>query len=566
MGKPNISIGSWMASYQRSYLAGDLTAGLTVGIMLIPQGMAYALIAGLPPVYGLYTALIPQVIYAIFGSSRHLAIGPVAMDSLLVAASISTLASVGTQHYITLAILLAFIIGSIQVCMGLFQLGFLVNFLSKPVISGFTSAAALIIGLNQLKYLLGVYIPRDSNVLNILQSAVQQISNFNSLSIIIGLLGIAVIISLRRIHKMIPGALVVVVAGILVVHGLDLEHHGVSIVGDVPAGLPAFQVPSLHMTNIKDLLPAAFTIAFLSFMEAISIAKAVQAKHRTEYQLRPNQELLALGLGNIIGSFFGTYPATGGFSRTAVNEQSGAKTNLSSLVAAVVIALTLLFLTPLFYDLPKAILASIIMVAVFRLIDIRFPYYLWQTRKEDFLMLLVAFGVTLAIGIKEGIIISVVMSLMGMIYRSVKPHVAVLGFNEKDRIYRNTERYNNLIIRPEILIFRYDAELYFANSNHFAETVRQEALKKGSRLKCIILKANSIAHIDSTGYQVLEEIVEDFNSKGIKVLITNLIGPVRDFLERAGIDDLSADQLTFMDVQAAIDYFDKSIKSPSGTL
>jgi SulP family sulfate permease len=374
--KSYLPILDWLPNYKKKDLNGDISAGLTVGVMLIPQGMAYAMIAGLPPVYGLYAAMIPQVIYAIFGTSRQLAVGPVAMDSLLVAAGVSALAAIGTENYIALAITLSLMMGIVQVTFGVLRLGFLVNFLSKPVISGFTSAAALIIGLNQIKHVLGVEIARNNNIFKIIYDAAMNMNEFNWVSIGIAVGGIIIIKNIKKLHKAIPGALVAVIVGILVVQFGGFEAYGVKIVGEVPQGLPSFKFPDLTTEFFSELVPIALTLALIAFMESISVAKAIQAKHKGEYELDNNQEMIGLGMGNIVGSMFGCYPTTGGFSRSAVNDQAGAKTNLAAIFAAVVIGLTLLFLTPLFYHLPKAILGAIIMVAVFGLIDWQYPIFL----------------------------------------------------------------------------------------------------------------------------------------------------------------------------------------------
>lgn len=552
-----------MPNYKKAHLNKDLAAGLTVGVMLVPQGMAYAMIAGLPPVYGLYAAMIPQVIYAIFGTSRQLAVGPVAMDSLLVAAAVTMIAEVGTDQYITLALLLAFMMGAVQLVLGLFRMGFLVNFLSKPVISGFTSAAALIIGLNQLKHLLGVDIERSNYILRIIYDGIQQWSAINLVTLAIGIGGIIILKNIKKLHKAIPGALIAVILGILVVQFLDLNSMGVKIVGVVPKGLPEFAVPDLGSQYLYELIPAALTIALIAFMEAVSVAKAIQAKHKDEYDIDANQELIGLGLGNVVGSFFGSFPTTGGFSRSAVNDQAGAKTNLAAIISASLIALTLLFLTPLFYYLPKAILASIIMVAVFGLIDIKYPKFLWKTRKEDFLMLLVAFIVTLSVGIKEGIGFSVAMSLVAMIYRTTKPHFAVLGQLPDSRLFRNIERSDNLIIRDDVLVIRYDSSLYFANTSHFVDTMKKQIEAKGNALKLVILQSSSISHIDSTAYLALTDLIQELEGLNIKFYFSSLIGPIRDFLENAGVDEIGEKEKSFPDINSAISHFDgESVSIP----
>lgn len=554
--KKYLPILDWLPKYKKAYLSGDIVAGLTVGVMLIPQGMAYAMIAGLPPVYGLYAAMFPQVAYTIFGTSRQLAVGPVAMDSLLVAAGVSALAEVGSEHYITLAIMLAFMMGVIQLLFGLVRMGFLVNFLSKPVISGFTSAAALIIGLNQLKYLIGVDISRSNFVFDILSESVERFAEFNYWAIALGLLGIVLIKASKRIHRSFPGALVVVVLGILAVQFGNLVNYDVKIVGEIPKGTPSFVLPILDFNVIKSLFPIAITLALIAFMEAISVAKAIQSRHKGEYRLSANQELIALGMSNIIGALFSSYPTTGGFSRSAVNDQAGAKTNLAALISAALIGLTLLFLTPLFYFLPKAVLASIIMVAVFGLIDVKYPKFLWRNMSQDFFMFIATFLITLLVGIKEGIIAGVIISLFMMIYRSARPHMAVLGHLPGTSDYRNVERFDEISERPDVLAIRYDAQLYFANTQHFIDSVRCHIQRKGSKLRLIVMHCGSMSYIDATAFQALSELVEELAKQNITVYFSGLIGPVRDFFKKSKfINQVGRDKF-FLDVFTAIKHFD----------
>ncbi|HAS47413.1 MAG TPA: sodium-independent anion transporter [Microscillaceae bacterium] len=547
---------TWLPQYKKDYLKGDISAGLTVGIMLIPQGMAYAYIAGLPPVYGLYAALVPQIIYAFLGTSRQLAVGPVAMDSLLVASGVSLMATSGTQEYITLAIMLAFMMGALQMLFGIFRLGFLVNFLSRPVISGFTSAAALIIGLNQLKHLMGVELPRSNQVHQLIYSALLKIQEMHWATLAIGLGGIIVIKLVKKYRKAIPAALVVVVLSILVVYLFRLDLVGVQIVQQVPGGLPSPSLPSFDLDKMSALFPTALTLSLIAFMEAISVAKAVQARHK-DYEIDANQELIALGAANLIGSFFKSYPGTGGFSRTAVNDQGGAKTGIAALVSAVVVALTLIALTPLFYYLPKAVLASIIMVAVFGLIDFKFPIMLWKTKKDEFLMLATTFVITLTVGIRDGILAGVILSLLVMVYKTTKPHVAILGAFRNSHEYRNVERFEGLVVREDILILRYDASLYFANVNHFRQTIRTEVAKRDGKLQLIIINAESIDTIDSSAVQMIRELYAELINQKIDLNFTGIKGPVRDYLAKNGLYALLGKDKFFLEVQTAVDYFDQ---------
>lgn len=452
----------WLPNYKKSDLSGDVFAGLTVGIMLIPQGMAYALIAGLPPVYGLYASIVPQIIYAIFGTSRQLSVAPVAMDSLLVAAGVSVMATEGTTAYIEFAILIAFFMGLFQLTLGIFRMGFITNLLSKPVISGFTSAAALIIGLNQLKYLLGTDIVKSNQVHEIIWNAIQKIDETHILTLFIGVAGIIIIKSVKVIHKSIPGALMAVIFGILVAYFFQLDASGVAIVRTIPDGLPPFQLPNFSLGRMGELIPLSLTISVVAFMEAFSVAKALEAKKR-DYKVVANQELIGLGAANLVGALFQSYPVTGGFSRSAVNFQSGANTPLSSVISAGLIALTLLFLTPLFYFLPTAILASVIMVAVSSLIDIPYALKLWKGNKVEFALLMATFLVTLNFSMVPGIVTGVVLSILILLYRSAYPHIAELGRLKGHIEFRNVNRFKDLVTYENTLIIRIDASLSFIN-------------------------------------------------------------------------------------------------------
>ena len=550
----------WLPKYNTNFFKGDLVAGLTVGVMLIPQGMAYAMLAGMPPIYGLYASIIPLILYAILGTSRQLAVGPVAMVALLIAAGVGAIAETGSTEFIGLAILLALMVGVIQLLMGVFKLGFLVNFLSHPVIAGFTSAAALIIGFSQLKHLLGINIPRSNHIHEIIGSAFSNLDAVNIQTFIIGIVAIGLILLVKKIKLPIPGPLLAVVFGIVAVWGLGWYDQGVKIVGEVPKGLPAFGIPSLDFESIKTLWPIAFTISFIGFMESIAVAKAIQSKHKN-YQVVPNQELIALGMANIGGSFFQAFPTTGGFSRTAVNDQTGAKTGMASIISAALIALTLLFLTPLFYYLPNAILASVIMVAVFGLIDFKEAKHLWRTDRGDFWMMFATFVGTLTLGIEEGILIGVVLSLGLIIFRTTRPHTAVLGKIPEKPHYKNVDRFDHLEVRDDVLIFRFDARLYFANVSFFKEAIESEIEKKGSGLRLFIFDADSMNGIDSSGVHALEEIIDYCQTKNIKILFAGLKGPIRDILHRAGLVDKIGEDSFFFRIQHAVDFYDKKAKN-----
>ena len=520
---------SWLPKYSREYLFNDITAGITVGVLLIPQGMAYALIAGLPIEYGLYASLVPQIIYALTGTSRQLSVGPVAMDSLLVAVGLSAIAAIGSDRYIELAIGLALMMGGIQMLLGLLRAGFIVNFLSRPIISGFTSAAALIIGLNQITNLLGIEIPRNSQIQKFLYSASDNITEIHFETVAIGLISIILflVISKYRNKIKIPAALIIVALGILIVFGLELEQTGVAIVGAIPEGLPDFRIPTLNNADFYELLPIAITLALVSFMEAYSIAKAIEEKH--DYKINANQELRALGLSNIIGSLFQSYPTTGGFSRSAVNDKAGAVTPMASLIAALLIALTLLFLTPIFYYLPKAVLAAIIIVSVLGLIDVKLPVSLWKSHKVEAGLLFVTFIVTATVGMIEGIASGVSLSIIVLVYRQMRPHFAELG--KIAGVYRNINRFPDAKIKAGLLIVRFDSALHFANHRFMAASLEDQISLRTDGIQNIILCAESIGYVDASGITALENIIDDLEERGISFRLAAAIGPVRDVIE-----------------------------------
>ena len=544
-----------MPSYKKAWLKGDLVAGLTVGVMLVPQGIAYAMIAGLPPIYGLYTALIPQIVYAVFGTSRQLSVGPVALDSLIIASGVATLAEIGTENFIEFAILLTSFMGFLQIIFGSFKLGFLVNFLSRPVISGFTSAAALIIGLNQLKHLLGINIERNNRVQYLLLDAYNNMENISWITPLIGILSILILVALKRFAKKVPAALIVVILGILLVKFLNLEQFEVQIIGKIPKGLPSFRMPNFSFEIIEKLFPIALTLAFISFLEAISLAKAIELKH-TNYKVKPNKELIAIGLGNLIGSFFQTYPATGSLSRSAVNNQLGAKTPLASLFSAFIVALTLIYLTPVFYYLPKAVLGAIIIVAVYSLLDFSVPNQLLKSSKRELIILNITLLITATVGIKEGVLTGVALSIATLIYRSTKPHFVVLGKVPETHFYRNLSRFEGLLeVQDEILIVRFDAQLYFANVQYFKDKLEEFSLGKGGKLKLIIIDGESINSVDSSAIYSLKEVISKYHNLCIQVVFTGMKGPVRDVLERSGVISEIGYNSCFMSIQDAVDAF-----------
>ncbi|MEZ5044637.1 MAG: solute carrier family 26 protein [Saprospiraceae bacterium] len=542
------------STYSKALLTKDIIAGLTVGVMLIPQGMAYAMLTGMPPIYGLYGGFIPLFFYAIFGTSRQMSIGPVAISALLVLAGVSELETPGTPAYIELVILSGCLIGIAQMLLGFFRMGFLVNFLSHPVLVGFTSAAAVIIAVSQLKDLLGFSIPRFSHSYESLLYAIQHLEQTNFLTLSFCLGAIFLILFLKWINKTIPGALIAAIIGTFLAWLFQLNESGLSIVEDVPDGLPSFEVPLLAWDKIRLLLPTVFTVTIICIVESIGIAKVLEAKHQN-YVVRPNQELFALGISKIVGSFFQSLPTSGSFSRSAVNDEAGAQSGIASIVSALLIGMTLVFLTGLVYFLPKAILAAIILLAVRSLFDLKEAVLLWQSHRRDFWMMVVTFVVTLVLGIGEGVMAGVALSISAVLFRSSRPHMAVLGKLPGTPFYRNVKRFQDAQQSDEILIVRFDDQLYFGNAAYFKENIKQLVRKKGDALKLLIMDASSMHDIDSTGIHALEELHYFLKEKGIKFNLCGVIGPVRDMLFKVNLIDRIGKENFFMYIHNAEDAF-----------
>ncbi|MFK7980741.1 MAG: SulP family inorganic anion transporter [Saprospiraceae bacterium] len=528
----------------------DLIAGLTVGVMLVPQGMAYALLAGMPPIYGLYASLVPLFLYAFLGSSRHLAIGPVAVSSLLVFGGVSQLAEPQSAEYISLVITAGLLIGLMEITLSFLKLGFLVNFLSHPVIAGFTSAAAVIIGISQLKDLLGFAIPNFPHPMEKLAYALSHLEQINWTSFMLCIGTIGLIYALRRLSRSLPGGLIVVVLGTFLSWYCDLEASGLAIVGAVPEGLPVFQMPSLELTTIEKLIPTVLTVTIIGLVESLSIAKVIGAKHQN-YVVQPNQELLALGIAKIGGAFFQSMPTSGSFTRSAINNDAGAKTTIASIVTALLVGITLIFLTPLFYYLPMAVLAGIILLAVKSLFDLEEAIHLWQIHRLDFLMMLTTFVVTLAVNIPTGILTGVLLSAGASLYRSSKPHIALLGNIPNTTHYRNIERFPNAQELTHKLIFRFDDQLYFANASFFKDTVRRLLKEAGRPIQYFYLDATNIHDIDSSGLHALKESYNYLRKRGIQLCICGATGPVRDLLFKSNFMEEIGKENNFVYVHTA---------------
>lgn len=551
-------LASQLGSYGREELRGDLSAGLTVGVMLIPQGMAYALIAGVPPIYGLYASLVPLVVYALFGTARQLAVGPVAIVSLLVAAAVNPIAGGDAELYVGLALLLSLMVGVFQFGLGVIRFGFLVNFLSHPVLSGFTSAAALIIGFSQLKHLLGLDLPRSHFIHEILWAAVTQIGDVHGLTLLLGGSSIVLLVGLQRWSRSLPGALVAVVVTTALVWALGLDEWGVAVVGSVPGGLPSPSVPPLDQGYVWQLAPGALVIGLVGFMESIAVAKVYAGRHR--YEVDANRELIGLGLANVAGAFFSAFPTTGGFSRTAVNDEAGAQTNLAGVFSAAIIALALLALTPLFYYLPNAVLAAIVMVAVAGLVDVEEARSLWRIDRRDFWLLALTFGATLILGIELGILVGIVVSLIVVIYESSMPHTALMGRLPDTETYRNLKRNPDALPRSHVVVVRMDANLYFATVSTFRDLILDVDVNDPA-LRAIVVDMYPVNQIDSTGIKTLETIIEACRRNGVELYLAGVKGPVKDVLDAAGLSEKLGTDRFFLEVHGAVEAAETHVES-----
>lgn len=523
----------WLRGYRRADLPGDVVAGLTTGFMLVPQAMAYALLAGLPPSVGLYASTIPLVLYALFGSSRQLAVGPVAMVSLLVAGGVSELTPSGTPEYLHYAALLALMVGLGQLAFGLVRLGFITNFISHAVITGFTSAAAIVILLSQVKHLLGVKVEATESTPRLVAELWAKAPQTHWLALLVGAVAIAVLAALRTRFPRFPAAMTVVLTATLLTWGLGLTRLGLPVVGEVPGGLPPFAVPDLDPSAISRLAVVALTILFVGYLESVAVAEMIAARER--YRIHPDQELVALGLGNVAAGLFSGYPVTGGFSRTAVNHQAGARTGLASLITATLVLLTLLLLTPLFRHLPQAALAAVVVTAVVGLIDLRGLRQLFRVKPADGWVALVTFVTTLGVGVETGILTGVALSLLQFIWRSSHPHIAELGYVPTTGAYLNLRRFPEAVRTPGVLILRIDAALYFANMG-FVETRLRQCLAERPETSWVIMDLSGVNDIDASAVHALEELMSSHREIGITFVFAGMKGPVRDVIARAGWD------------------------------
>jgi sulfate permease, SulP family len=522
--------------------------------MLIPQGMAYAMLAGLPPIMGLYASTVPLLVYAALGTSRQLSVGPLAMASLMMAGGIHELVPEGDPaQIVATAILLTLVAGASQILMGVFRLGGLVNLLSHPVVTGFTGAAAIIIGASQLTHVVGFSVPRGTGPFGTFVHIGTHLGTAHVLTVAVALLGIAVIVGVRRYNARVgtryPAALVAVVLGIVASFLMDFEGRGVAVLGQIPSGLPSPMVPSLSVPAVVAALPMGVAVGLIGFMESISAARIYARQNR--YEIGAGQELIALGAANITAGVFGGYTVGGALSRTAVNAQAGAKTPLANVVTGVAIVLTLLFLTPLFYYLPTPILASIILVAVTGLFDFSEWAHLWRVKRDDLALLVVTFCATLFLSIELGIVIGVVASLLWLVFTTTRPVISTLGRIPNTRSYRCLDHFDEAETARRILILRMDAQFFFGNIRYLKDALyrRLEGIKEPV---AVVLDASSINGLDSTAADALRELIPELRAQHVEVFVSHLKGAVLSTMRETGILDELGEGHVFYEVHDAV--------------
>ena len=554
----------WLVHYRRADLPGDLVAGLVTAIMLIPQSMAYAQLAGLPPQVGLYASVAPLAVYALLGTSGQLSVGPVAITSLAVFAGVSALAEPGSPRYLALVLLLALMVGAAKLTLGALRLGFVMNFVSHPVLAGFTSASALIIAAGQLKYLLG-YKVAGERFHEVILSAAAGVGGTNGTTLAIGLASVALLLLFRtrlrpflKARTSLPAAaitliasgapLITVLLGILAAWALRLDQTaGVAVVGAIPQGFAPPALPALSLADARALLPTALTIVFISVVESIAVAKALASKRRQV--IDADQELIALGAANLAAGLTGGYPVTGGFARSVVNDQAGALTGLASLITAASIALIVLFFTPLFFFLPQAVLAATVIVAVLGLFKPRELRHIWRMNRGDALTWGVTFGAVLLLGIEAGILAGVALSLLLYLWRSSRPHIAVVGRVGQTEHYRNVLRHQ-VTTWPQVVAVRVDESLYFANTRYLEDALLTIVAER-PEVQHLVLIGAAINFVDASALETLEGLLAELRAAGVTLHLAEIKGPVMDRLERAGfVAKLGADHIHLSTHQA----------------
>jgi len=543
----------WGRRYNTTTLSSDLLAAVVVTVMLIPQSLAYALLAGLPPQVGLYASIAPLLVYGLFGSSRVMAVGPVAVVSLMTATAIGEIATQGSPEYMAAALTLGLLSGIMLLAMGLLRLGFLASLLSHPVISGFITASGILIAASQFQHIFGIP-AAGHNLYEISQNLLAHVGQFNATSLLIGGAAIAFLFWARQslqswlISRKLPasvanplaksGPIAVVVITTLLAWQLELDQRGLALVGHVPQGLPPLTLPVFDVSLMQELVLSALLISVIGFVESVSVAQTLAAKKRQ--RIDPDQELIGLGSANIAAAMSGGYPVTGGFARSVVNFDAGAETPAAGMFTAIGITLTALFLTPLLFYLPKATLAATIIVAVLSLIDLRALQRTWQYSRSDFIAMAATILLTLTVGIEIGIATGILFSIALFLFRTSRPHYAVVGQVPGTEHFRNIDRHN-VVTTPTVFSLRVDESLYFPNARTLEERI-YTSIATDKRICHVVLMCSAVNFIDSSALESLEAINESLKTSGVMFHLSEVKGPVMDRLLRSHfLDELTGE-------------------------
>jgi SulP family sulfate permease len=537
---PLLPIRNWLPHYERRWLAPDAIAATAVWAVLVPEGMAYASLAGLPPETGLFAALAPLLAYAVLGTCRQLTVGPSSAIAAYSAAAVAPLAAGDAGRFVALSALLALLVGGFLLIAGLARLGFIADFFARPVLTGFVAGLALVIGIGQLPKLLGVE-GGGTTFFGKLEALLRELDSVNLPTLAVGLTALAVIFALRTYAPKVPSALVAVVVGIVAVAALGLEGHGVTIVGKIPGGLPVPTIPSFGISDVTDLLPDAVALALIAFAESIAGARAFAARHG--YEVDADQELVALGVANLGAGLLRGFSVDASLSRSAVADSSGVKTQLSGIILFAFLVVTMLLLMPLFHDLPEAVLGAIVIAAVAHLVDGRALRRLWRVDRIDFLLAAICFAGVLVFGILTGLLVAVVVSLLALVYRAYRPGSAVLGrapgeeADERYR-YRGVDDHPEYETFPGLVILRVDGELFFANARWFRDTVRSLVREQTPGVREVLVHAGAVPSIDTTAAAMLAELIAELRASEVELDFARVTTSLDEDLARNGIVEL----------------------------
>jgi high affinity sulfate transporter 1 len=554
---PSLPIRRWLPQYERRWLRPDVLAALAVWAVLVPEGIAYASLAGMPPETGLFAALAPLLAYAVFGTCRQLTIGPSSAIAAYSAAVVAPLALGDSGRYIALSALLALLVGLLLLVAGLARAGFIADFFARPVLTGFVAGLALVIGVSQLYKLLGVE-GGGTTFFGKLAVLVRQLDDINVPTLIIGIVSLAVIFVLRAYAPKVPAMLVAAVLGIAVVAIFDLQDHGVAIVGAMPDGLPSLTFPSFRLGDVTDLLPDALALALICFAESVAGARALAA--RRHYEVDADQELIALGVANLGAGLLQGFTVDASLSRSAVADSSGVKSQLASIILFCFLVVTMLFLMPLFHDLPEAVLGAIVIAAVAHLVDVGALRRLRRTDQTDFVLAILCFAGVLVFGLLIGLAIAVVVSLLALVYRAFRPSYAILGrapgaVDDERLRYRGVEDHPDCETFPGLVILRIDGELFFANARWFRETVRALVRDQTPPVREVLVHAGAVPHLDSTAATMLKELIAELLEGGIGMAFARVASELDEDMARHGIVPLARLHRFFDTVAAGADDF-----------